>query len=205
MLCDRCQGQEATIHLSTIIYGSQARHEEHFCSACASQATQPYLTATSEPPSAVSPPPVTAFSKRAKSTLRSVHEKLAELDPIFHSFCANRGYTLYSPSDLWPSRCARASGKIDHYLHLNPDVTFLRILEKGFYPEMPWALEAKATPPLVPFPTLTINIFRALPFSALASVLEQRLEQGFSSLQQLTVQDIVARADPHPAPRPAFP
>jgi hypothetical protein len=200
MMCDRCKGQEATVHVSTLTHNCQTPREEHFCQECAGEETY----AATEPPAILTMPPVTSLSKRAKSSLAAIHDKLAELDPILLSFCANRGYTLRAPDELWPSKLAHARDEIDRCLHLRPDVSFLHILEKGFYPEMPWALEAKAMLPRVPFPTLTINIFRALPFSALASMLEPRLEEGFSKLRELTLQDIMTKPDTHRA-RPAYP
>lgn len=204
MLCDKCQTQEATVHVSTLTHNCQTAHEERFCPECASQVAKAYLTAATEPPSVLSTPPVTSLSKGAKSTLTAVQDKLAELDPILLSFCVNRRYTLHAPCELWPSKLVHARDEIYRCLHLRPDVSFLQLLDKGFYPEMPWALEAKAMPPRVPFPSLTISIFRALPFSGLASVLETRLEEGFSALRDLTLQDIMTKAETRPS-RPAYP
>src|SRR5436305_2064435 len=116
MLCDRCQGQEATVHISTITH-NQTPHEEHLCPECAliEQAPLPHFD-----PSKRSPP-VTSLSNSAKLKLQTVHEKLIELDPVFQNFCAHRGYTIYTPSDLWPSRRAHACDEIDRCLHLSPD------------------------------------------------------------------------------------
>jgi hypothetical protein len=200
MLCDRCQGQEATVHLSTVTHNSQTPQEKHFCPECAliEQVPPPHLDFTT------GPPPITSLSNSAKLKLTTVQEKLSELDSIFQNFCTCRGYTLAAPSDLWPSRRARARDEIDRHLHLSPDVSFLQILEKGFYREMPWRLDAKAMPPQVPFPTLTINIFQGTPFSVLPSMLEQRLEEGFSTLRYLTLRDVMTKADAQRA-KPSYP
>jgi len=133
-----------------------------------------------------------------------VQEKLSELDPIFETFCNRHGYTLTALSDLWPSRCIRAREEIDRYLHLSPDVAFVQILDKGFYREMPWKLDAKAMPSMASFPILTINLFQKTPFSDLSSVLESRLEKGFSILRGWTLHDVFTKADPQRT-RPSYP
>jgi hypothetical protein len=140
-----------------------------------------------------------SLSGAAKARVRSVNDKLAEFEPILRKFCTHRGYALREPSDasLWPFRSVLAHGEIHHCLDLNTDAKFLDILKRGFWPEMPWSLYASAAgvAPGQPWRILTTALFRRLPFCDLASVLEQRLEEGFSILRQLTLQDVLARGE----------
>ena len=127
---------------------------------------------------------VMSLSAEAEEKIRSVNDKLVELDPILQSFCEHRGYTLQRVSKLFPSRRAREHGEIDRYLDLMTDAKFVDILKNGFLPEMPWSLYARATPSMWPGRVLTVNVFRGLPFSELAGVLDNGLERGsqFSAL-----------------------
>ena len=129
-----------------------------------------------------------------------MNDKLVELEPILRKFCAHRGYALRGSSDasLWPFRSALAHGEIHRCLDLSADAKLLDILKRGFWPEMPWSLYASAAPRVAPgqlWRVLTTDVFRRLPFCELASVLEQRLEEGFSILRQLTLQDVLARGE----------
>lgn len=199
------------VHISTILHPGPTPYEDHLCPECAQNihAVVPLLDPRAEPLPVVSAQPVMSLSGEARARLRAVHDKLAELDPILHSFCAHRGYDFRASSEVWlrPFRCAWARGEIDRYLDLTTDATFLDILKRGFYPKMPWSLCASATPPRAPnqpFRILTVDIFRALPFSDLASVLEQRLEEGFAFLRDLTLQEILSRGViPQGRPRPS--
>ena len=201
MLCDRCQSKEAVVHISTIMHAGPPAHEEHLCPECAEilQATNPLLNPHTPPTPTVRVQPVMSLSGAAKARVRSVNDKLAELEPILRTFCAHRGYALREPSDasLWPFRSALAHGEIHRCLDLNTDAKFLDILKRGFWREMPWSLYASAAgvAPRQPWRILTTALFRRLPFCDLASVLEQRLEEGFSILRQLTLQDVLARGE----------
>ena len=200
MLCDKCQTKEAMVHISTIMHAEPSPYEEHLCLECAQlfQATDPLLNhqEASLPPFAARP--VTSLSDEAQAKVQTVNDALLQLDPILESFCKRRNYDLHRSSRLWPSRSACARGIIDRYLHLTPDTTFVEILKRGFYPEMPWSLYASANSrrgPGHPFRVLTIDLFRNLPFSDLTSVLEQRLEEGYLRLDELTPQDVLARGE----------
>ena len=211
MQCERCQSEDATIHISSILSAHANPQEMHLCLECAqiSQAAGPLLRPTPEPLPVAAARPVMSLSREAKEKIRSVNDKLVELEPILQSFCARRGYSLRVTSELWPSRDAWARGEIDRFLHLTTDARFTDILNRGFYPEMPWSLYATATPKIGPgrplqWRVLTVDVFRALLFSELAGVLENSLEQGFSILRGLSLEDVLARGE-IPQARPAFP
>jgi hypothetical protein len=150
-----------------------------------------------------------SLSRHSKEKIRSVNDKLAQLDPILQSFCVNRGYSPRIVSDLWPSRGAWARGEIDRFLNLTTEARFPDILDRGFFPEMPWSLNATATPVMAPglplrWRVLTVNVFRGLLFSELPGVLENGLERGFAILHALTLEDVLARGE-SPQAKPAFP
>jgi hypothetical protein len=203
MRCDRCQSEDATIHISFILHARTNPKELHLCQACAriTHAAQPLLNPSPEPLPVAAARPVMSLPREAKEKIRSVNDKLAELDPILERFCAHRACSfLGAASELWPSRGAWAPGEIDRYLNLTTDVRFVEILSRGFYPEMPWSLYATATLRSVPgqpvqWRTLKVDVFRGLPFSGLASVLKDQLERGFSILNALTPDDVLARGE----------
>jgi len=211
MRCERCQSEDATIHISSILHAGTNLQELHLCQECAqvTQAEGPLLSPTPEPLPVVAARPVMSLSNEAKEKIRSVNDKLVELEPILQSFCAQRGYSLRVTSELWPSRDARADGEIHRYLRLTTDARFIDILKRGFYREMPWSLKATATPRMAPgqpllWRVLTVDVFRALPFCELAGVLENGLQGGFLILRGLSLEDVLARGE-MPQARPAFP
>ena len=211
MRCETCQSEDATIHISSILGAHANPQEMHLCRECAqvSQAAAPLLSPTPEPLPVAAARPVMSLSNQAKEKIRSVNDKLVELEPILQSFCAHRGYSLGVTSELWPSRGVRAGGEIDRYLHLTTDARFADILNRGFYAELPWSLHATATPGMTPgqplqWRVLTVDVFRALPFSELAGVLQSGLERGFSILNGLSLEDVLARGEMS-QPRPGFP
>lgn len=111
---------------------------------------------------------------------------------------------------LWPNRMAWAHGKIDCRLVLTTDAKFAKVLERGFYSEMPWSLYAIASLPFWTQPpgktsqpqispvgltrqVLTFELLRQLPFSELTNSLDKQLERGFSMLSELTREDILQK------------
>lgn len=95
------------------------------------------------------------------------------------------------------------------------DVTFTEVLDRGFYPHLPWSLYATAslpfytqppdrrsqvpvTPPDLHRPVLTFDLFRRLPFSRMADVLEEQLERGFSILSEVSREDILRKGEVPP-------
>jgi hypothetical protein len=186
------------VHLSIILHGSAPTQEEHLCPECAQM-----LHASLNPRLPRVPtrrvPPVMSLPRSAKARVRSVNDKLVELDPTLREFCAHSRYALREPADasLWPFRSALAHGDIYRCLDLSTDARFLDVLERGFWPEMPWSFYASAAglAPGQPWRILTTALFRRLPFCELASVLAHRLEEGFCLLHQLTLQDVLARGE----------
>jgi hypothetical protein len=197
MQCDKCHTKEATVHVSTVMHSAPHRDEHHLCPDCAEvgQTSHPLLIPVPEPSLSVGSMPVMSLSPQATARIDEVNNKLSELDPVIHAFCKRRGYAFHAETKLWPARRAWAHGEIRRCLHLTMNATFLDILKRGFWPELPWSLYASASLPLAagqPIRTLAEEIFRGLPFSELATVLEQRLEDGFSILHRLTRGDVLA-------------
>ena len=130
----------------------------------------------------------------------AVEAKLAELDPIIESFCERRGLRFSKMVDenrtLWPRRGMWVREDIDRCIHLTMDLTVAEVMERGFYPEMPWSLHADASLPIEkgqPPRILDIDVFRGVPYSRLAEVLGQGLEDGLSALRRLSRDDVIAR------------
>lgn len=124
-----------------------------------------------------------------------VEAKLTELDPIMQSFCERTGFRLIkTPEDvLYPKRMMfwAAREDINMSMHLTPDLSFRELMNRGFYPEMPWSLEVIAVDSTKRIRMLTANIFRDVPYSRLVEVLPKELESGFSRLRQITREDII--------------
>jgi hypothetical protein len=78
------------------------------------------------------------------------------------------------------------------------DLTVPEVMERGFYPDMPWSLRATASV-MLPLPgrLLTEDVFQGLPFSQLAGILSARLEDGLARLRQISREDIIARGQIH--------
>jgi hypothetical protein len=138
------------------------------------------------------------LSPEIVARVQAVEAKLAELDPILHDFCTRRGFTFSSQVGVWPRRKAWAREEIDRALDLVMDLTVPEVMERGFYPEMPWSLRATASV-MLPLPgrLLTEDVFQGLPFSQLAGVLSARLEDGLARLRQISREDIIARGQIH--------
>lgn len=204
MICERCHTTEATVHISTILHINPAPQVDHFCPSCAEvvQEANPFLHPDLPPLPVVTAKPVLAVSKAAKAKLRTVADKLAELDPILRSFCERRGLSLQPASEFWPSRTMLAWDQIPGYLNLTPDGGTpgtrgtLEFLKLGFYPEMTWALRASIIPRALGgqhFGMLSREVFSGIPFSELAGVLEEKLERGFKILRELVTEAIIAK------------
>ena len=110
-----------------------------------------------------------------------IEAKLAELDPILQSFCARRGFRFSTMVDenrtLWPRRGLTAREEIFRGLYLTMDLTVQEVMDRGFYPEMPWSLYADATfMPARSEPTriLSKKVLNAVPCSLLPSGRDSR-------------------------------
>ena len=130
--------------------------------------------------------------------IQAVEAKLAELDPILHAFCARRGYTFSSHVGVWPRRKVWAREEVDRTLDLITDLTVPEVMERGFYPEMPFTLIASASEgSTIPGRVLMQDVFHGLPFGQLAGVLAARLEEGFVRLRKIKQEDILSRGKVH--------
>ncbi len=212
LLCERCHTKDATVHISLIVHPRQDCVEQHFCPECgdAVQTERPFLHPRGEPLAPASLRPVLSLSEAIKAKLRAINDKLSELDPILQAFCARRGFTACMrhdmwrqfASEVWPSRLAYARGEIDRFLQLGMDESIREVLKRGFYPEMPWSLHAMASLQYKadqPLRFLTVEVFRGLPFSKLAGVLDERLEEAFSMMSAWTPEDVRTRGEiPNP-------
>src|ERR1700677_3546955 len=141
MLCEKCHTKRATVHFSTVVHPGLHQDQHHLCPECAEafQTSRPVLNPGAEPLLTAGSKPVMSFSPEAKARVDSVHDKLSELDPIFQDFCARRGYVFRrGAAEWWPAKGATARCEIERRLDLTTDVTFLDLLKRGFYPEMPW-------------------------------------------------------------------
>jgi hypothetical protein len=138
------------------------------------------------------------LSPEIVARVQTVEAKLAELDPILHDFCTRRGFTFSSQVGVWPRRRAWAREEIDRALDLVMDLTAPEVMERGFYPEMPWSLRATASV-MLPLPgrLLSEDVFHGLPFSQLAESLSARLEDGLAILRKVKHEDIVTRGQVH--------
>jgi len=138
------------------------------------------------------------LSPEIVARVQTVEAKLAELDPILHDFCTRRGFRFSSQVGVWPRRRAWAREEIDRALDLVMDLTVPEVMERGFYPEMPWSLRATASV-MLPLPgrLLSEDVFHGLPFSQLAESLSAQLEDGLVILRKVKHEDIVTRGQVH--------
>ena len=165
----------------------------------------------------------------------AIEAKLAELDPIMQSFCERRGFRFSKMVDenrtLWPRRGMWVGEDIDRCMYLTMDLTvakvvdrgfypempyaaraqyenaFMEVLERGFYPEMPWSLHADATLPVAkvhPPRILRTDVFCGMPYSRLAEVLGKGLEDGHSILRSLTHEDVITKGEVFGGPPETF-
>lgn len=212
MLCETCHTKEATVHIASIMHAPANMDARHFCEPCgqAAQTANPVLSITARNLPPVYFKPVTGIATPARVKIASVEQQLAELDPIWETFCARREYQFKPGRELWPNRGALKNGKIDHKLALTMDIRFIEMLDKGFFPGMPWSLYAMAAIPfyedasrkrsqaasLPPFslrPILTFELFRRRPFSELPETLEKELERAFLMLSEVTREDVLQK------------
>ena len=131
-----------------------------------------------------------------------IEAKLAELDPIMQSFCERRGFRFSKMVDenrtLWPRRGMTAREDIYRCMYLTMDLSVPEVMERGFYPEMPWSLHADATLPIAkgePTRILSADVLSGVPYSRLTEVLEKGLEDGLAILRRLTRDDVVTRGE----------
>lgn|ERR1035437_6616512 len=136
------------------------------------------------------------LSPEVTARIQAVEAKLADLDPILHVFCARTSYTFSSHVGVWPRRKVWVREEVDRTLDLTMDLSVPEVMERGFYPDMPWSLYATASVMLLPLESsraLSEYVFRGLPFSQLAEVLAARLEDGLVILRRITRDDVITK------------
>jgi hypothetical protein len=134
--------------------------------------------------------------------IEAIETKLLELDPIMLKFCERRGFKFTRMVDengtLWPRRGMWVREDIDRAMYLTMNLTVSEVMERGFYPDMPWSLSTTASlRPTKGQPTqlLQSEIFHALPYSQLTGVLEKSLEDGLTLLRRLTMDDAITKGE----------
>jgi hypothetical protein len=223
MLCNRCHTTEATVHISTVLHINPTPQVDHFCLSCAEvvQEANPLLHPNLPPLPVVTAKPVIPKAVTAKlamiadklppesigveqmlemkAKLRTIAEKLAELEPILRTFCERHGLILRPAGGFY--RTMIAEGQVRGFLSLSPDFKTAKFMERGYYPEMPWALQAGVLPRAGSAHwsgMLSREVLGGIPFSELAGVLDEKLEQGFRILRELTTEAIIAKGQARP-------
>jgi hypothetical protein len=156
-------------------------------------------------------------SPEARANVAAIEAKLAELDDAFRQFCSRQDYRFSPIVQLWPRRRVWRRQEIDRCMDLTMEIGVQDVLNRGFYPELPWSLYASGS--LRPDTALDVHIFlrpvfEHVPFFALASVLVDGLERGLQILNGMTETEIRMQgqklgrgAEPDAAPNggPAMP
>jgi hypothetical protein len=154
-------------------------------------------------------------SPEARANVAAIASKLRELDAVFRQFCSREGYTFRRMVDLWPRRRVWRRQEIDRCMDLTMTIGIVGVqdvLDRGFYPELPWSLYASGS--LLPGTDPDIHILsrpvlEQVPFSQVASTLADSLERGLQILNCMTETQILtqgekcghSRAEPLSSPR----
>src|SRR5207245_9276670 len=102
---------------------------------------------------------------------------------------------------LWPQRRVWRRQEIDRCMDLHMVIGIVGVqdvLDRGFYPELPWSLYASGS--LRPGTDSDIHIlsrpvFEHVPFSQLSSVLGEGLERGLGILNSMTEIEILTQGE----------
>lgn len=135
-------------------------------------------------------------SPESTAKIRSIEERLIDLDPIFREFCARYGFNLRGGPELYPKRVVWRREELDRVMDLSPDVSVAEVMEKGFYPDMRWSLYANASllPKLgQPVRMLSLPIFQRIAYSELRTTLVSHLEEGYNLLRAITLREVMLR------------
>jgi hypothetical protein len=136
------------------------------------------------------------LTEQAKANVAAIESKLAEHDELFREFCSRYHYSFSSVVGVWPRRRAWRRQEIDRCFDLTMDVGVQEVLDRGFYPALPWSLHATGSlnsghDPYVPF--LSRPVFEHVPFSRLGAVIPDGLQRGLAILDALTEHAIVRK------------
>jgi hypothetical protein len=131
----------------------------------------------------------------------AIESKLKELDEIFRQFCSRVGYTFSSSVEVWPRRRVWRRQEIDRCMDLTMAIGVVGVqdvLDRGFYPELPWDLYASGSLPPGTDPTIHIlsrPVLDQVPFSRLESTLADGLARGLQMLNSMTQSEILTRGE----------
>jgi hypothetical protein len=129
----------------------------------------------------------------------AIESKLKELDEVFRQFCSREAYNLSAHVDLWPRRRVSHRQEIDRCMDLTMAIGVVGVqdvLDRGFYPELPWSLYASGSlrPGTDPdIHILSRPVLDQVPFSELASTLADALGRGLQILNSMTESEILTR------------
>ena len=146
-------------------------------------------------------------SPESRANVAAIEAKLKELDAIFHLFCSREGYTFSAMVDLWPRRRVWRRQEIDRCMDLTMTMGIVAVqdvLDRGFYPELPWSLSASGSLPPGTDPDIRIlsrSVFEQVPFSQVASRLANNLERGLQILNVMTKNEVLAQGEKAHRPR----
>jgi hypothetical protein len=140
-------------------------------------------------------------SPEGRANVAAIESKLAELDGVFKEFCAREGYMFSPIVQLWPRRRVWRRQEIDRCMDLTMTIGTVGVqdvLDRGFYPELPWSLCASGSLPLGTDPDIHIlsrPVFEQVPFSQVASTLADSLKRGLQILNSMTESEILTRGE----------
>jgi len=140
-------------------------------------------------------------SPEGRANVAAIESKLKELDSVFRQFCSREGYTFSATVDLWPRRRVWRRQEIDRCMDLSMAIGVVGVqdvLDRGFYPKLPWSLYASGS--LSPGTDPDIHILSRplldrVPFSQLASTLADGLGRGLQILNSMTESEIITRGE----------
>jgi len=140
-------------------------------------------------------------SPEGRANVAAIESKLKELDAVFQQFCSREGYTFGAMVDLWPRRRVWRRQEIDRCMDLTMTIGIVGVqdvLDRGFYPELPWSLCASGS--LAPGTDPDIHILSRpildrVPFSQVASSLAESLQRGLQVLNSMTKSEILTRGE----------
>jgi hypothetical protein len=134
-------------------------------------------------------------SLEARAHLKAIEFKLAELDDIFAHFCTEQGYRFSRSLNIFPKCRVSRRQEIDRCIDLEFNVGFQDVLDRGFYPELPWSLYARASLHPGSDPDVHIlsrPVFQNVPYTQLASVLKGALARGLQIVNAMTEKEVLA-------------
>ena len=140
-------------------------------------------------------------SPEGRANVAAIESKLKELDAVFRHFCSREGYTFSAMVDLWPRRRVWRRHEIDRCMDLTMTIGIVGVqdvLDRGFYPELPWSLCASGSLPLGTDPDVHIlsrPVLDQVPFSQVALTLADSLQRGLQILNSMTKSEILVRGE----------